>query len=53
MTRGAAQAEISTHALAAGGAIVEPMRWVEIGANRMRIGFFPDTEGFVLEIMER
>jgi len=39
--------------LAAGGTVVEPARWVEFGANRMRIGFFADPQGFVLEIMER
>ena len=33
--------------------MVEAVRWVEFGANQMRIGFFADPEGFVLKIMER
>jgi hypothetical protein len=39
--------------LDAGGTVVEPIKWVEFGVNRMQIGFFADPEGFVLEVMER
>lgn len=35
------------------GTVVEPVTWIEFGANRMRLGFFADPEGFVLEVMER
>jgi lactoylglutathione lyase len=39
--------------LDAGGSIVEAVSLVEVGTNRMRIGFFADPEGHVLEVMER
>jgi predicted enzyme related to lactoylglutathione lyase len=37
----------------AGGSIVDAIRSVEVGANRMRIAFFADPEGHLLEVMER
>ncbi len=39
--------------LDAGGSIVAAISLVEVGANRMRIGFFADPEGHLLEVMER
>ena len=39
--------------LNAGGTVVEPIKRIEFGANRMQIGFFADPEGFLLEVMER
>jgi predicted enzyme related to lactoylglutathione lyase len=37
----------------AGGTVVDPIRWFTIGANTMRIGYFADPEGHLLEVMER
>ncbi|MCM3886085.1 VOC family protein [Frankia sp. R82] len=42
-----------TRVLAAGGTIVQAIEWLEIGPNRMRIAFFADPEGNLLEVMER
>jgi predicted enzyme related to lactoylglutathione lyase len=39
--------------LDAGGSIVHSIRWIEVGANTMRIAFFADPEGHLLEVMER
>ena len=39
--------------LDAGGSIVHAIKSVDIGTNRMRIAFFADPEGHLLEVMER
>ena len=39
--------------LDAGGTVVNAIKWVDIGQTRMRIGFFADPEGNLLEVMER
>lgn len=39
--------------LAAGGTVVEPIKALEFGATRMRIAFYADIEGFLLEVLER
>jgi lactoylglutathione lyase len=39
--------------LGARGTVVEPIKWVTVGVNTMRIGFFADPEGHLLEVMER
>jgi predicted enzyme related to lactoylglutathione lyase len=39
--------------LAAGGAVIEAIRDLEFNANRMRIGFFSDPDGHLLEVMQR
>lgn len=39
--------------LAAGGTVAEPIRVVEFGSTRMRIGFFRDVDGYLLEVIER
>ncbi len=39
--------------LAAGGVVVDPVKPLEFGGNRMRIGIFADIEGYLLEVLER
>ncbi len=39
--------------LAAGGTVVEPIKALTFNNNTMRVAFFSDLEGFVLEVMER
>ena len=39
--------------LAAGGSVVEEIKPLEFGGNRMRIGFYADIEGYLLEVLER
>jgi predicted enzyme related to lactoylglutathione lyase len=39
--------------LDAGGSIVHAIVSVEVGTSRMRIAFFADPEGHLLEVMER
>ncbi len=39
--------------LGAGGTVVHAIKSIEVGAHRMRIGFFADPEGNLLEVMER
>ena len=39
--------------LAAGGSVVEPIKPLEYGANRMRMAIFADIEGYMLEVLER
>ena len=39
--------------LAAGGTVVEPIKEVSFNGNTMRIAFFADPEGFLMEVMER
>lgn len=39
--------------LAAGGAVLEPIKDLAFNDNVMRIAFFADPEGFLLEVMER
>jgi predicted enzyme related to lactoylglutathione lyase len=39
--------------LTAGGAVLRPIKTIEFGGNRMRIGFFTDLEGYHLEVIER
>lgn len=39
--------------LAAGGAVIDPIKPLEFGTSRMRIAFFADIEGFLLEVLER
>jgi|HubBroStandDraft_4_1064222.scaffolds.fasta_scaffold856401_1 predicted enzyme related to lactoylglutathione lyase len=39
--------------LDAGGTVVRAIKWIEVGTNRLRIGFFADPEGHLLEVMER
>lgn len=42
-----------TRVLAAGGSVMDPIKTLEFGGNRMRIGIFADIEGYVLEALER
>lgn len=39
--------------LAAGGAIIDPIRAIEFGDNRTRLAIFSDLEGYTLEVIER
>ena len=39
--------------LAAGGAVAEAIKDLEFNGNRMRIAFFTDPEGYLLEVMQR
>lgn len=39
--------------LAAGGSVVEPIKPLEFGGNHIRIAFFADIEGYLLEVLER
>ncbi len=39
--------------LGAGGSVVEAIKALEFGGNRMRMGIFADIEGYVLEVLER
>jgi predicted enzyme related to lactoylglutathione lyase len=39
--------------LAAGGAVVQPVRPLTFGAATMQFGFFSDTEGYVMEVIQR
>lgn len=39
--------------LAAGGSVVEAIKPLEFGGNHMRIAFFEDIEGYLLEVLER
>jgi predicted enzyme related to lactoylglutathione lyase len=39
--------------LAAGGTVVDPIKELTFNNNTMRVAFFADPEGFVLEVMER
>ena len=39
--------------LAAGGSVVEAIKALEFGGNRMRIGIFADIEGYLLEVLAR
>ncbi len=39
--------------LDAGGTIVYPIDSVEFGTNQMRVAFFADPEGHLLEVLER
>ena len=39
--------------LAAGGSVVEAIKVLEFGGNRMRMGIFADIEGYLLEVLER
>lgn len=39
--------------LAASGSVVEPIKPLEFGGNRMRMGIFADIEGYLLEVLER
>ena len=39
--------------LAAGGSVVDPIKALEFGGKRMRIGIFADIEGYLLEVLER
>ena len=39
--------------LAAGGAVAEAIRDLEFNGNPMRIAFFTDPDGYLLEVMQR
>ena len=39
--------------LAAGGTVIEPIKELSFNGNSMRIAFFDDPEGLLLEVMER
>lgn len=39
--------------LKAGGTIAGPIKALEFGGNKMRIAFYTDIDGYLLEVMER
>jgi len=39
--------------LDAGGTVVDAIKSIDVGTNQMRIGFFADPEGHLLEVLER
>ncbi|MDO6414562.1 hypothetical protein Q4F19_09235 [Sphingomonas sp. BIUV-7] len=39
--------------VAAGGTIVAPIKALEFGGNSLRIAFYRDIDGYLLEVMER
>lgn len=42
-----------TRLLAAGGAVLGPIKALDFNGNSIRIAFYTDIDGYVLEVMER